>query len=166
MKKQLAIAFGATVLASAIGFAQHTEMMGQHKMMQASDLKWGDGPPALPKGVQMTVLVGDPSKEGLFIVRAKMPAGYTVPPHWHPTDEHVTVLEGSLGMAAGADIRMVDKSKATFLKVGGHASMPKNMRHFAMAGDEGATIQVTAMGPFDVTYVNPADDPRKGGGRR
>lgn len=159
MKKQFAFALGATLLATGVGLAQHgSGMMAEHKVMQASDLKWMDGPPALPKGATMAVVFGDPSKEGLFTLRAKLPAGYTVPPHWHPGDEHVTVLEGSLGVGGGT---MADKAKATFMTTGGYAHMPKNVRHFAMAGENGATIQVTGMGPFEVIYVNPADDPRK-----
>ncbi|MGI8924552.1 MAG: cupin domain-containing protein [Fimbriimonadales bacterium] len=91
-----------------------------------------------------------------------MPGGYTVKPNWHSTEEHVTVLEGSLMMALSAKL---DKSMAQTLMVGGYAVMPVKTNHFAIAGETGATIQLSAMGPFDINYVNPADDPRKGGTR-
>ena len=65
-----------------------------HKMINAADLKWGPAPPGLPAGVQATVLDGDPTKTGLFTVRLKAPDGTQIMPHWHPADEHVTVLSG------------------------------------------------------------------------
>jgi len=46
----------------------------------------------------------------------------------------------------------------TELPVGGYALLPAEMRHYAMAKTE-ATVQVHGMGPFKLTYVNPADDP-------
>lgn len=132
-------------------------MDSTHIMFNAMDLKWGDGPPSLPKGVQMVVLEGDPSKEGMFTLRATMPANYKIPPHWHPTTEHVTVLEGTLYMGMGEKL---DEGKASELKPGGFASMPEKTAHYAFTKDK-CVIQVHAMGPFAVTYINPADDPRK-----
>ena len=128
-----------------------------HILINGMDLKWGEGPPALPKGVQMAVLEGDPSKEGMFTLRAAMPANYKIPPHWHPAIEHVTVLEGSLYMGMGEKL---DEGKATELKQGGFAAMPAKTAHYAFTKDK-CVIQVHAMGPFAITYINPADDPRK-----
>src|SRR6185436_357991 len=68
---------------------------------QMSDVKWGPGPDALPPGAQLAVMAGDPAAKGFVSLRAKMPAGYKVPPHWHPTDEHVTVLEGTFLLGQG-----------------------------------------------------------------
>src|SRR4051812_24859520 len=69
----------------------------EHVLVTPSSLKWGPGPPALPPGAQAAVLVGDPSKAGgAYTIRAKMPDGYQVPAHWHPADENVTVLQGTL----------------------------------------------------------------------
>ena len=130
---------------------------GSHVMVNNMDIKWGDGPPSLPKGVQVAVLEGDPTKEGMFTLRATMPANYKVPPHWHPTTEHVTVIEGSLYMGMGEKI---DEQNATELKTGGFSVMPLKTTHYAFTKAK-CVIQVHAMGPFDVTYINPADDPRK-----
>ena len=127
-----------------------------HVMLNAVQLKWGEGPPALPKGVQVAVLEGDPSKEGLFTIRATMPAGYKIPPHWHPTTEHVTVIEGTLYLGMGEKL---DEAKATELKTGGYAALPEKMAHYAFTKDK-CIIQVHAIGPFALTYINPADDPR------
>src|SRR5438045_898101 len=64
----------------------------QSRMLLADQIQWKDGPAALPAGAQMAVLEGDPSKEGFFVFRGKMPDGYKVPPHWHPVAERITVL--------------------------------------------------------------------------
>ena len=63
--------------------------------------KWGPASPALPPGAQMAVLAGDPGSEGPFVIRIKLPAGYRVPPHWHPVDEHVTIISGTLQLGMG-----------------------------------------------------------------
>ncbi|HZF40159.1 MAG TPA: cupin domain-containing protein [Blastocatellia bacterium] len=128
-----------------------------HTMLTPGDFKWGPAPPALPAGAQMAVLSGDPSKAGPFTVRAKFPDGYKIPPHWHPTDENVTVLEGTFMMGTGEKF---DEAAAHEMPVGSFVRMPKGTRHYAMAKGE-TVVQVHAEGPFVVTYVNPNDDPRK-----
>src|SRR5262249_21566823 len=72
-----------------------------HVVVPPDDVKWGKAPPALPAGAQAAVLVGDPSKAGAYVVRVKLPDGYKVPPHWHPTDENVTVIKGTLMIGKG-----------------------------------------------------------------
>src|SRR5688572_26592641 len=73
-----------------------------HVMMTPTDLKWGDGPPSLPKGAKMAVIEGDPKvANALFTIRLKLPANYKVMPHTHPADEHVTVISGTFMMGMG-----------------------------------------------------------------
>ena len=120
------------------------------------DLKWGPAPPGLPAGAQLAVLSGDPTKEGMFTIRLKFPAGYAVAPHHHPTPELVTVMDGSMSLGMGDT---ADKAKAGTLGAGGYIAMAPNMNHYAFT-DSGATIQITSHGPFQIIYVNPADDPR------
>jgi hypothetical protein len=127
-----------------------------HIMVRPGDLKWGPAPPGLPAGAQVAVLMGDPTKSVPFVIRAKFPDGYKVPPHWHSTDENVTVLQGTLMLGKGE--KFSDAAEA--LPAGSYMSMPKMMRHFAWAKGE-TIIQVHGIGPFDIHYVNPADDPRK-----
>ena len=86
-----------------------------------------------------------------------MPDGYKIPPHWHPTDERIVVLQGTLGMGMGEKF---DAGAGRELPAGSYAVMPAGARHFAWAKGE-TVIQVSAVGPFEITYVNPADDPRK-----
>ena len=142
----------------ACGTAAAQEAKGPaHTFVTPSEIKWGEPPPVFEKGMSFTVISGDPGKPGLYVVRAKMPAGYKIAPHWHPTDEHVTVLSGTLALGMGDK---VDKASMTNLPVGGYALLPADMRHFAMA-TKATTIQVHGQGPFVLTYVNPADDPSK-----
>jgi len=119
-------------------------------------LKWGPAPPVFEPGAQMAVLQGDPSKAGEeFTVRLRMPNGYKIAPHTHPTTENVTVIEGTF--LVGMD-STVDKAKMLTLPRGAFASAPAEHAHYAEA--RGATIvQVHAIGPFALTYVNPADAP-------
>lgn len=128
-----------------------------HTMLAPNDVKWGPQPPGLPAGGQMAILSGDPSKAGTFTLRAKFPDGYKIMPHWHPTDEHLTVLEGSLRMGIGEKF---DEAAAHEMPVGSFISMPKGTRHYLLAKGE-TVIQVHGVGPFEIIYVNPNDDPRK-----
>lgn len=129
----------------------------EHVVLKPGDLKWGPAPPGLPAGAQFAVLAGDPGKTGVFTIRAKMPDGYTVPPHWHPSDENVTVLQGALLIGTGEKL---DAAHAKELTAGSFMHMPKEMRHFAKAKGE-TIIQVHGTGPFDISYVHASDDPRK-----
>jgi quercetin dioxygenase-like cupin family protein len=127
-------------------------------MLTPGDIKWGDAPPVFPKGAKMAVLYGDPSKAGeLFIVRLKMSAGYKIPAHWHPTDENVTVVSGTFNMGMGDKL---DPAKTKAFPAGSFAVAPAKVNHFALAKKE-AIVEVSAIGPFAMTYVNPADDPSK-----
>jgi quercetin dioxygenase-like cupin family protein len=118
---------------------------------------WGPAPAVFPKGARMAVVSGDPGQAGQFTAELAMPAGYKIPPHFHPSDEHVTVKRGTLLVGMG------DKWDAKAMKpmqAGGSGTIPAKAHHYAEA--QGPTIiSVTAMGPFMLTYVNPADDPQK-----
>lgn len=129
----------------------------EHVLVTPEMLKWGPGPPALPPGAELAQLSGDPTKEGPFTIRIKLPDGYKVPPHWHPVDENVTVLKGTFMMGTGEKF---DADAATALPAGGFGHMPKGKRHYAFAKGE-TILQVHSTGPFQVNYVNPDDDPRK-----
>jgi quercetin dioxygenase-like cupin family protein len=133
----------------------------QSTVARLADVKWGPAPPVLAPGAQMAVLAGDPASTGPVTLRLKVPAGYVIAPHWHPTDEHVTVLAGSLSLGMGDK---ADLSTTTTLSVGGYAVAPANMHHFAIS-KQGAIVQVHLQGPFAITYVNPADDPQKSAGK-
>jgi quercetin dioxygenase-like cupin family protein len=113
------------------------------------------GPATFPAGSEIAVMQGDPSQTGVYTVRLRFPAGYRLPPHFHPTDENVTVLDGTFLVGMGDSI---DLSSVVTLHADGFITAPAQAHHFAVA--QGPTIvQVHGEGPFAITYVNPADDP-------
>jgi quercetin dioxygenase-like cupin family protein len=128
---------------------------GAHSQVNSTDLKWGPAPAVFPAGAKMAVLSGDPSKSGVFVIRLKTPAGYTVPAHHHPTDEYVTVISGEFHLGMGDKL---DKTKGATLRAGGFAEAPAGMNHFAWAS-KASVVQISAEGPFGMVYVNPADGP-------
>jgi hypothetical protein len=127
-----------------------------YSAINVQDMKWEEAPPALPKGGKMAVLYGDPSKEGSFSIRAKLPSGYMVPPHFHTRAENLTVLSGALyiGMSDA-----VDKKSAHVLKAGGFHHLPGKAHHYAFTKVP-TVLQISGDGPFDINYLNAADDPR------
>jgi quercetin dioxygenase-like cupin family protein len=127
-----------------------------HATVQSDGLKWS-APAVYNPGAQIAVLKGDPSKEGLYVVRLKLPAGFKIAPHTHPNDENVTVLSGSFNIGTG---EKADETKGTSVKAGGYSYVPKQMPHYAWFTEE-TVLQLHGLGPQGVTYVNPADDPRK-----
>lgn len=120
-------------------------------------LKWGPAPNVFPAGAQIAVLSGDPFKEGLFVVRFRMPSNYRIPAHSHPTAEYVTVVSGNFHIGMGDKL---DTSQAIELRAGGFGEAHARMNHFAFTTSE-TVVQVHGQGPFAITYVDAADDPSK-----
>jgi quercetin dioxygenase-like cupin family protein len=166
MKRLIVVVSLAAVCAAGAVRAQQSSSAAAphatgHAVITPDAVQWQPGPPALPPGAQASVLDGDPAKAGEpFTIRLKFPDGYSVPPHWHPVDETVTVLQGTfmLGLGEKADVAAMKTMTA-----GSFGKMPKEVRHYARAKGD-TLIQVNAIGPFVVNYVNPSDDPRKKSG--
>jgi quercetin dioxygenase-like cupin family protein len=150
--------FAAALAISSLAFALDEKPVAksEHVMFSAADLKWGDAPPSLPAGAQIAVLEGDPGKAGQFTIRLKTPAGFKIPAHTHPTAEGITVISGSFYMGTGPKL---DEAAGHEMSVGAFALMPAGTQHFAYSKSE-CIIQVHSIGPFQINYVNPADDPR------
>lgn len=147
----------AVTLAFVAAFTLPASATDDHKISNVQDMKWSPGPGSIPKGAEFTVLHGDPSKEGLFAMRLKLPKGYVIPPHSHPKPEIVTVISGTFQIGMGDTS---DKSKVTPLAAGGFFAFPPGMTHFAYT-DEETVVQLNSTGPWALTYVNPKDDPRQ-----
>ena len=155
MKKVLTVALLAFVLLSSRAVPADKEDGHGHVIVAPDKLSWKANP-NLPPGAMAAVLSGDPTKAGsVYALRVKLPDGYKVPPHWHPTDENVTVLQGALLIGVGEKF---DASKMETVPAGGFMRMPKEMRHYGQSKGE-AIVQVHGVGPFVINYVNPADDP-------
>lgn len=152
MSRTLSRALAAGVAAAALGC-----LFPVSAMHFGDEMKWGDAPPTLPKGAKLAVLQGDPGKAGPFVMRLSAPAGYKVPPHMHSQIENVTVIKGTLMLGMGEKL---DEKAAKAHHVGDFVAIPAKTNHYAIM--KGATIvQLHGEGPFDITYVNPDDDPSK-----
>ena len=134
----------------------HKESAGI-ELFPADKIKWQDGPASLPKGAQIAVLEGDPTKEGPFVFRVKIPDGYRVPPHTHPKTERVTVISGTFNFGMGTKF---DQKATQAMPAGAYGYWPAGMTHFVWAKGE-TVLQFHGIGPWSIQYVNPDDDPRK-----
>ena len=156
-RAQLVLMGALLAVAAAVAGGATAAETETHKMIAADRVEWGPAPPGLPPGSQAAVLSGNPAAEGPFTLRAKLPDGYRVPPHWHGTVENLTVLSGTMHMGMGDT---VDPARETAMKPGDFAAMPAGTRHWVRAEGD-VVLQVHGVGPFSITYVDPADDPRR-----
>jgi hypothetical protein len=151
----ISTALGVSMLA-LVGVFEPTVAMEDHKIFAPNEVKWSPGPASLPKGVEMAVLFGDPTKAGLFAMRLKMSKGYHIPPHSHGKPEVVTVISGTVRLGMGD---AADPSKTQPIASDGFFALSPGMNHYVFM-DEDAVIQLNSNGPWSIKYVNPADDPR------
>jgi mannose-6-phosphate isomerase-like protein (cupin superfamily) len=147
---------GIAAALAAVGAAQAAEPH-HHTIVAADEVKWRAGPPSLPAGAQAAVLLGSPAEAGPFVIRLRFPDGFVVPPHRHSKDEFLTVISGRFAVSAG---ERLDKDSAKPLPAASFVHLPAGMAHFAWADGE-TVVQINGIGPFDVTYVDPRDDPRR-----
>lgn len=149
------LSMAAIVLPSAMT-ATAAEGETAHVELTPAELEWSPIA-ALPPGATVAVVEGDPAQEGFFAIRLKLPANYRIPPHHHPAPERVTVLSGTFLLGQGETF---DEAALAAYEPGSYLSMPVGMRHFAASGDSEVVLQLASIGPWGITYVNPADDPR------
>ena len=157
MKRFASVIIVAGLFLTAASVAMRAEH--PHVGQNLKDANWSAAPPLLPKGAEIAVLDGDPTKPVLYAVRLKFPAHYSIPAHSHPTDEHVVVTSGALVFGMG-DVLEKRSNTNTKLTVGGFVDASANMNHFAFTRDEETTIVLYGEGPVEFNYVNPNDDPR------
>jgi quercetin dioxygenase-like cupin family protein len=155
---RLTLVLSVPALTPATLGAQASAASPQVIVAHAPSLAWAPGPPSLPPGADFVVLEGNPAEAVPLTLRLKFPANYRVPPHWHSVIEHVTVLSGTLHVGMG---QQASYQGGTALAAGSFAAMPAKMVHHAWTGSDGAVFQLHSVGPWSITYVNPADDPRK-----
>jgi quercetin dioxygenase-like cupin family protein len=130
-------------------------LAAQGSAQPAQVLRWTPAPALFPRGAQIAVVSGDPFKPVVLKVLVSMPDGYRMPPHFHATDEHVEVRQGTFLVGMGDKL---DVKKTIPLAVGDTATAPAGMHHYFVT--KGATIvSVTIMGPYILTYVHPKVEP-------
>jgi len=150
MKRLFATAIVGLVLIGSTAVGQ------DHLILSPDQIEWKDAPTALPPGAQVANLRGDPAQPGLFTMRLKFPENYQIAAHWHPADEHATVLSGTLHIGVGEKF---DAAKTDAVSAGSLMVMPAKTNHFAWTDGE-VVLQLHGMGPWQVNYVDPTDDPR------
>ncbi|HXE89441.1 MAG TPA: cupin domain-containing protein [Terriglobales bacterium] len=151
--RKLLLAAILLVLLLEFSRAQSKPSATDQVVMHARELSWK---PLIP-GFEMSVVSGDPSKAGIYVLRIRSQKGARIAPHWHPEDEAVTVLAGEFRLGHG---EKYDPRQMRPLRPGDFATVPARMAHYGYAS-AGCIVQVHGMGPFVVNWVNPEDDPAK-----
>lgn len=108
-------------------------------------------------GAYCALLDGDPSKKGPYIVRLKLPANYKVPPNWQTATIFVTVISGSYHIGVGDKF---DREQGKTLMAGSSVVIPSKSHLYFWTTQE-VILQVHGIGPWNVHYIDPSDDPRK-----
>jgi quercetin dioxygenase-like cupin family protein len=156
MRRAHAVVAAAGIAASLCAAPAAADHVGTHKSLLPGDVTFAAAPPSLPAGAESAVLYGDPAKEGLFVMRLKAPKGYRIAPHMHPKAEVVSVVAGRMRLGLG---NAADRASVEELPAGAFSTMPPGVAHYAFF-DEDTVIQIDALGPWAIDYVNPKDDPR------
>ncbi len=152
----IAVIFAVVACTASTAKEEEQEKPADHGFFALTDIKWTDGPDSIPAGAKVAVLEGDVAKPGPLTMRLWLPDGWRIGAHWHPVAERVTVISGTLHFGVGDEF---DKTKAKAMPAGAFGFVAAKMNHFLWA--EGETVfQLDWEGPFEITYVNPADDPR------
>jgi quercetin dioxygenase-like cupin family protein len=145
----------AFALPCASAFAQGAEQKrtnaGQPVAIKAAAVVYRDITiPGFPPGLRSAVLHGDPSQNALYTLRLQFPDGYVFPPHWHPMDEHVTVVSGTFYLGMG---EKADQEAAQAYQPGDYLVAPARMAHFGRVKGE-TVVQLHGMGPFVINVVD------------
>jgi quercetin dioxygenase-like cupin family protein len=142
------------LIAVAVWSLAAADAMGQSSADSASP-RWLV-PPVLPPGALIAVVSGDPTAPGEFTLLVSMPNGYRIPPHFHPSFEHVEVREGTLLVGTGD---VLDPKRTRALAAGDSATAPEGMHHFSIARGR-TVVSARFMGPYTITYLRAEDAPR------
>ena len=126
------------------------------KAIREDDIEWQPFA-AFPPAVHLAVVVGQPSKEGPYVIRVKVPGDVKLMPHIHPEDRVYTVISGTFYIGLGDRF---DADKLQAYPPGAIVILPGNTPHFHWAKSGEYVTQVSAIGPLGLHYVNPRDDPR------
>jgi hypothetical protein len=149
----LILAFIAAVLAAGLDPLRAQGVQS----VRPDEIKWAQHP-ALPAGAMRAVVWGDPTKPGLYVTRLRSPQGLKVMPHTHPEDRIYTVLSGTLYIGYGDSF---DEAKLQAYPKGSVIFLPAKLSHFQYARADGYEIQISGIGPTEITFLNPSDDLRR-----
>lgn len=148
------IVFVSLLAASAVLTEGHAQ--DAVTIVRSDAIGWKSHP--IFKGAQNAIVIGDPTKAAPIVQRNKFPSGFSIPPHTHPYDEVITILNGTLGFGIGDKL---DKDKGQLLGAGSVMTIKAGQPHYVWTASDEATIQINFVGPGGIGFPNPADDPRK-----
>ena len=149
-------------LATGIALATFAQTQAQEQnstflRVTPTDIKWNPMP-AMPKGAQIAVLQGNPSKAGLFTIRIKLPANYKLPVHSHPDERVRTIISGTYYSAVG---EKPEPTKLSPFPTGTVSYLTPKVWQFSETRDEEVVFQISGIGPTGINYLDPSDDPRQ-----
>jgi len=148
--------FAIAAMLALVSFVLADEHGDRAGIYPPDAMMWKEGPKSIPVGAELAVLEGDPGKEGPFVMRLRLPDGYEIPAHTHPKTERLTVISGTFNIVMGESL---NKKNAQKMPAGSYGNWPAGLKHLVWA--EGVTVvQLHGIGPWQITYVNAADDPR------
>ena len=148
---------GVVVVAFSTLAAAAPTQPPEQVLINARSIRWSPAPLAFPKGAKVAVLYGDPGAAGPFVMRMLLPAKYRIPFHWHSQPEQLTVLSGELFVANDATY---NKKYARAVKPGGFLYLPAKAQQYTFT-KKATIVEVYGVGPFDIKYADPNNDPAK-----
>ena len=101
-------------------------------------------------GRQRAQMYGDSSKDNPWVDRVKIPANAHVLAHTHPSDELVTVIEGTWYLGEG---EKYDATKLKAYPVGSFVVIPAGQPHFVATKKDRVIVQVNGIGKFATEYI-------------
>jgi len=120
------------------------------------ELEWTAAPSVGP-GAMIAVIEGDLKAAEPFTFRLKVPANSKIGVHTHPVAERVTVISGTFYFATGDK---ADPAMTKAYQAGDILIIPAGMPMYATTKDQEAVLQLHGVGPWGLSYLDPADDPR------
>lgn len=118
--------------------------------LQSGEEVWGDYPGIA--GIKRMVVYGDPSKPGVYVIRAKFSPGVMSMPHTHPEDRLVTVIRGTWWSGTGPEFT---PDQTVGMKPGSFMLHPAGEAHFDGAKDEEVVVQLIGVGPSGTQFIHP-----------
>jgi quercetin dioxygenase-like cupin family protein len=141
--------FAALLLLTCAAWSQQpADTTTHHQFVTKSTLQWSAM--AIPH-LEMAVISGDPKVAGPFVIRIRAAHDQEVPAHWHPADEHVTVIGGMFGLGTG---ERFEKSALRNMAAGDYVRLSTGTRHFAWFKKD-TVVQLHGEGPFVINWVDP-----------
>jgi quercetin dioxygenase-like cupin family protein len=134
----------------------HQRGQEHFRVIRSEEVQWRRFA-AFPPRARLAVLVGDPTRAGPYVIRVRIPGGIKMMPHRHPEDRIYTVISGIFYIGIGSRF---DEEILTAHAPGSVVVLPGGQSHFHWAKSGEYVTQVTAIGPLDLEYVDPAHDPR------